>query len=309
MPASSRPGSLERLDEGRATHLGAGRGSLRIARLLSLICAVLVAVSAFTGLIVEGVYREPDAVAAMFRAYDLVALAIIAPALVATHLPILRRSVRAMLVWIGLLAYMVYHSAMYLFGTGFNDLFLAHVAVFSLSILAFGLALADLDATAIARHFSDSTPERWIGGILLALAFILAAFWSTPSVLFVVTGELPEEASELIAPIVITRLGWALDLALLVPAYALAGLLLWRRAAWGYLLATAVLIAGVLQQMEYMVALVFQANADIRGATGYDPIEPFIAAIYVTAAVIMLTKVEDGGVAARHAARQETSPS
>ena len=268
-----------------------GSRGLRAARGLSTILVGLLAAGSAAGLFVDGLYRERESVAAMFRGYDLIALAIIAPTLAVALLPILRRSPRTQLLWTGLLAYLVYHSAMYVFGTRFNDLFLVHVAVFSLSVFVLGLALANLDVRGIARNFSDRTPVRLIGGILLFLAATLAAFWGAPALRFVFTDELPTEGSELIVPIAITHLGWVMDLSLLVPAYAVAGILLWRRAAWGYVLATVVLIAGVLQQVEYMAALVFQANAHVPGATGYDPVEPFITTIYLIGAVVMLTRL------------------
>lgn len=266
-------------------------GALRSARALSKVLVALVAVASTAGLLIDDLYRDPDAVGAMFRGHDLIAVTIIAPALAVTLLPPFRRSVRAQLVWMALLGYSVYHAAMYVFGTTFNSIFLLHVAVFSASVLAFGLALANIDAAAIAGRFTRQTPVRLVGGILLFLAAVLAIFWSAPSLSFAFGGRLPEEGSKLIVPISITHLGWVLDLALLVPAYLLAGVLLWRRAPWGYVLATVVLIAGVLQQVEYMAALVSQADAGIPGATAFDPIEPFITTVYLVGAGTLITAV------------------
>jgi hypothetical protein len=99
------------------------------------------------------------------------------------------------------------------------------------------------------------------------------------------------EGSELIVPTATTHLGWVLDLSLLVPAYALAGILLWRRSAWGYVLATVVLIGGLMQQVDYMAALAFQANANIPGASGFDPFEPVIASLYLIGIVVLLARV------------------
>jgi hypothetical protein len=260
------------------------------ARALSAILGVAMAAASAAGLFVRDLYQDPEPVAAMFRGYDLVALVVIVPILAITLLPALRPSARAQLLWLAALAYSVYHSAMYVFGTEFNDTFLLQVAVFSLSVFAFGLAMANVDATEIGRRFAR-TPVRLVAGILLLLATALAVFWSAPSLRFAMTGELPAEGSKLIVPIAITHLGWTLDLSLLVPAYAVAGILLWRRSAWGYVLATVVLVAGVLQQMEYMSALVFQANADVRGARGVDPFEPVIVTLYLIPAVGLLSTI------------------
>src|SRR4051794_14384421 len=63
------------------------------------------------------------------------------------------------------------------------------------------------------------------------------------------------------------HLGYALDLLLLVPGYATASVLLWRRAPWGYVLATVLLGSGVGSQLDYMTALPFQVAAGVPGST------------------------------------------
>lgn len=215
----------------RDRRLSAGHG-IGAARALSAILLVTMAAASAAGFFARDLHQDPESVAAMFRGYDLVALVLIIPILALTLLPAMRRSARAELMWLAALAYSVYHSAIYLFGSEFNDIFLLHVAVFSLSVFAFGLAIANLDVARIARTFSDRTPVRLVAGICLLLAATLSAFWSAPSLRFAITGEPPTEGSELIVPLAITHLGWALDLSLLVPAYAAAGILLWRRVGW-----------------------------------------------------------------------------
>ena len=289
---SSRAESLDRNHESqRAISVESASGAHRADQGLTAILVGLLAAGSAAGLFIGGLYRDPASVAAMFRGYDLVALMVIAPSLAVTLLPALRQSARALLVRTGLLAYSVYHTAVYVFGTEFNDIFLIHVTVFSLSVIALSLTLARMDVSGIARRFADRTPVRTIGGTLLFLAGTLAVFWSTPSLRFALTGQVPEEGSQLIVPIGITHLGWALDLSLLVPAYAVAGALLLRRAGWGFVLATVVLVAGVLQQADYIAALLSQETAGIPGATGFDPLEPFIMAIYLVAALVMLKRV------------------
>jgi hypothetical protein len=75
---------------------------------------------------------------------------------------------------------------------------------------------------------------------------------------------------------VFTRLGAVLDLSLLVPAYLLAAVWLWRRRASGYLLATAVLAAGALHQLSY-----------VPGAA-FDPYEPAIFALYALGGALLV---------------------
>jgi hypothetical protein len=257
-----------------------------LARLLSWIVATLVAFGSAAGLWIDALYRDGNAVAAMWRGYDLISLIVVAP-LLAVMLLRIRRSLHARLVWLGLLGFVVYDYSLYVFGARFNDVFLIHIAILSASIVAFVFALAGLDVDEIRRRV-PARRVRWVGSVLMVLALSLGAMWVVGSLRFAVTGELPDEPSKLVVPTSLTHLGWALDLALLVPAYALAGIMLWRRSAWGIVLGTTLTVAGVLQQATYMTALVFQSNADVPGAAAFDPQEPFIAGAYVVAAGALL---------------------
>jgi hypothetical protein len=258
------------------------------ARVLSVLLLVSMVASSGAGLLVSGLYQDPEPFGAMLRGYDLVALVLAAPTLAAVLLRALRRSPRARLLWVAVLAYAVYDYAFYVFGTAFNDLFLLHVAAFSLAVFALVLALATFDVTGLVAGFRDRTPVRSIGGVLLLLGVSLGVMWSVYALRFAVTAEVPDEPSRLVLPTAVTHLGWALDLSLLVPGYLLAGVLLWRRAAWGYVLAAMMLVSGVLHQVAYLSALVFQVEAGVAGASAFDPAEVPIVVAYVVAVVLLL---------------------
>jgi hypothetical protein len=254
---------------------------------MSVMILLLMAVASAGGLLIGGLYQDPASVGAMLRAYDLVTLVVVVPALAVVLLPSLRGSPGAQLVWLSALAYAVYDYATYVFGSAFNDLFLVHVALFSLSVFALALALANLDVASIAAGFRARTPARSVSVLLALPAIGLAAMWSFYALRFAFTGAAPGE-SLLVLPSASVHLGYVLDLALLVPGYALAAALLWRRAAWGYVLASVMAVFGTVYQLSYMTALVFQANAKVPGATSFDPAEPFIAGVFAVAAVLLL---------------------
>ena len=194
---------------------------------------------------------------------------------------------RAWLVWVGMLAYLAYTYAFYLFGTSFNDLFLLHAVVFGASVFALVLSVSALDVPAIGAGFAPRTPRRPVAAVLGLLAAGLGAMWVYYSARFALTGQVPA-GSALVEPDLVVHLGIALDLALLVPAYALAAVLLWRGSAAGFVLASVVLVAGTLHQVSYLVALPFQAAADVPGAVAFDPLEPVIAVLFVLATALLL---------------------
>ena len=259
----------------------------RWAYVASSAVGVLALLASIAGLLLDDVYGEAGSTAAMLRGYDLVTLLLVLPGLVFSQLQARRGAGRAQLIWVGMLTYLVYTYAYYLLGAPFNNLFLLHAAVFSCSGFALVLTVGAFDVSGIAARFSPRTPRRIVSAILALLAAALGAIWISASVRFITTGELPMGRA-LVESDVVVQLGLALDLTLLVPAYALAAVLLWRRFATGYVLATVLLIAGTLHQVSYMVALVFQSMAGVPGAVAFDPFEPVIALLYLTATIAML---------------------
>lgn len=259
----------------------------RTAFTLTVGLAALALIAALVGLLVDGVYGEDESTSSMLRAYDLVTALVAVPALVASRAAVRRNgSDRARLVWLGMLGYLVYTGAYPVFGLGFTDWLLLHAAVFSLALFTLAAALAGTDTAGLAERFDPRRPT--LPAVVLALlAAGLGAMWVIASLRFAATGEVPA-GSVLVESDVIVRLGIVLDLTVLVPLYGLAGVLLWRRAPWGYVLAGLALVSGVVHQVSYLVALPFQVVADVPDAVGFDPFEPVIVLLYVVAAAVLL---------------------
>jgi len=222
--------------------------NLKFAHVASTIIVILALVASAGGLLIDGLYRDNALVTAGWFGNDLVTLAVAVPLLVASLLLSVRGSRRAHLVWLGMIAYMVYNFAYYLFGTAFNAFFLIYVTVFDLSILALIFGLIGLDIDAIGGRFRTRTPARWIAGYMGIVAVGLIIVYVTQSLGFVVSGELPEIVSLTEKS---TNVVFALDLSLVVPWFVLAAIWVWRRRPWGYVLATIVNVKGAV----YMLAL------------------------------------------------------
>lgn len=272
---------------------------MRAAFWLSAVNLVLLLVASVAGLLVDGLYRDPVALTSMLRGYDLVALVVVVPVLAITIPAARSGSVRAHLLWLAMLATTAYTYAYYVFLPAFNDLFLVHLAVFSSALFALVFALSAIDVTAVGRSFGPRTPARWISGFLALLAIGLGGMWIFQSLQFAFTDAVPT-GSVMVESDALVHLGVALDLAVLVPCYALAAMLLWRRAAFGYLLAAIMLISGVVHQIGYMVALPFQVGAGVPGAAAVDPAEPVIALLFVVAAAVLLLSVRPTAVPNDH---------
>jgi hypothetical protein len=261
------------------------------ARWLTAATATLVAGVSAAGLFTSGLYTDSPAVEAMFRGFDLVTLIVVAPLLAATLWPGWRDRPAVQLVRLSLLAYCIYNYAYYLFGAQLNAALLGHIAVFTASLYALVLSLAAFDIAGLASRFRRRTPVRSIAVMILLLALPLAAMQISGLAGFALTGSVPVEPSRLVVPLEFTRLGAVLDLSLLVPAYLLAAAWVWRRRAWGFLLATIVLVSGALHQVSYMTAMLFQLSAEVPGAA-FDVFEPAIVALFVAASVLLLVNLQ-----------------
>jgi hypothetical protein len=263
---------------------------MRAAVTLSVAALASMVGASIAGLVMDGIYRDPPSTASMLRGYDLVTLLVAGPLLAAALWGVRRGSARAQLVWVGMLAYGVYNYGLYVFGSAFNDLFLVHVAAFSGSVFALVFALSALDVAGIAARLRPRTPTRWISGFLGLLAVGLGGMWIVNALRFAMTGRMPDSSALVETPILV-HLAYTLDLSLLVPGYALAAVLLWRRAAWGYVLAAVVLVSGTVHQLGYLVAMPFQVQAGVAGATAVDPGEPPIALAFLVATAALLAGV------------------
>ncbi|WP_350275700.1 hypothetical protein [Kribbella sp. HUAS MG21] len=259
-------------------HTAAGRlAALAAAGALAAGCA---------GLLMDNPYPGAASTAAMLQGYDAVNV-LVALALAAVVRPARRGRMPAVLAQASLLAYLVYTYAYYLFGTGFGDLFLLHVLVFSAGAagLAFTVRAIDLPLTGPA---ATGTRSRIAAALLAVLATALAGMWVYFALDNAITGDVAG-GSRLVETDTVVHLGIALDLALLVPWYATAAVLLWRHRPAGYPAAVIALVSGLLHQLSYIVALPVQVAADISGATAIDPGEPAILLLYGTALALLLT--------------------
>lgn len=268
---------------------GIRRRAEQVARRLSWVAEGLMVVAAIAGLAMDDLYRDPDGLRHMLRGHDLVVLVAVAPTLAGSLVMARRGARRGRLVWLGTLAFATYNYAIYVFGTRFNDLFLVHVAIFEVAVVALILGLTSTRARSTTL---GQRPSRAAAGLLGFLAVGLGGMWVFYALRFAINGDTPAE-SELVLPLASTHLGYALDLTLIVPAYAAAAVLLWRRAPWGEVVAPMLLVGGLLQQLTYLSALIFQTRADVPGATAFDPGEPIVIAAYVAALSLVLRRTPE----------------
>lgn len=190
----------------------------------------------------SGLYRyDPAAVAREGVVWDVINLVLGVPLLAVAIVLSSRGSLRGRLLLGGLLFYLFYVYLMYATMVAFNRLFLVYVAIFALSPIAFALNLREIDVARLPAQIGARFPRRLCIGFTLALSTALTTLWLGRIIPLMLTDRFPAEWIG-----VTTLETQALDLGLVVPLGLTTALLLWRRSAWGYLLASVTLTFGLL---------------------------------------------------------------
>jgi hypothetical protein len=213
--------------------------------ILSAVLAALMLVQSVLGLVFPGQYRDVEWIRATWFGNDWITLVVGAPLLAASLVLARRGSIRGLLLWLGMLGYGAYNYADYVLGVALNAFFPLYIVPLVLSVVTLILALSRIDVAEIAASFRQKTPVRIVGGYLVFVAVGLTFVWMGVWAAYVIADQptpVETEAFKLVA---------ALDITIMVPALAFGGVLLWRRNAWGYIVAA---IAGV-QGSLYLLVL------------------------------------------------------
>lgn len=231
---------------------------MTLARRLSVFALALMAALAGLGLAAPGLYRDQGFVAATWFGNDLVTLALATPLFGVALVLDGRGSPRGRLVWLGALGYGVYNTAFYLLGATLNALFPLYAALTLLFAAALGVLLRAVDPARFASAAAQPR-ARGAGAYFLFCSAGLSVVWLSMWFAHVFSGRalpIDRDAFRLVA---------ALDLTLMVPLMAAAGVLLVRRRAEGVVIGV---LAGV-QASLYLTVLA--VNAAIFVARGLAP--------------------------------------
>lgn len=184
-------------------------------------------------------YYDTVSTAAQMQGNDVITLAVGLPLLAVSAWLAFRGSLRGQLLLTGTLGFFLYTYLSMSMLTAYNALFLVYVAAFTLSLYAFILSMLSIDLKRLPEHFSPRLPRGWIAGTLFAVGGFLGLAWLGRIVPPLLQGGTP--ALENTTTLVIQTM----DLGLIVPLAILAGILLLRRTAWGYLLASVAVLKGL----------------------------------------------------------------
>jgi hypothetical protein len=199
---------------------------------------------------------------------------------------------RGQLLLAGTLAYFLYTYTSMAFGAAYNQLFLVYVALFSLSLFAFSMAMLSVDLRALPSHFSEKLPRRGIAAFLFITGAFLLLAWLGRIVPSLLAGAPPVGLGTSTTVYI-----QVLDLGLVVPAVFLAGVMLLRQRPLGYLLASVALIKFVTMGIALMAMIIGQALAGVPMAAAEVVIFPIITLVGIAMAFLLLRDLRETAAA------------
>jgi hypothetical protein len=217
----------------------------------SLAISVLVAAASVLGLVDKDVYeQETQNWATQARGQDIGNLLAVVTLLVSA-LGMARGSHRAALVWLGTLLYLVYAYIVYSMAVHFNALFLVYVAILGLSSYAVMFTVNGLRAA--NERYSKPVARRIAGYTSIGVAALFGSLWLSELIPAALSGEVPEsvmDAGLWVNPIHV------IDLAVLLPAFVIAGYLTLTGKPAGLFFVGPLLIFSVLMGASIVAAMI-----------------------------------------------------
>jgi hypothetical protein len=210
---------------------------------LTLLAAVLMAGSSAAGVFLPGTYaRETASWAAQGVGQDIANLFFVFPTmLIALHLAF-RDSARAMLIWLGLLIYIIYSYFLYAFFVHFSSWFLVYVAVLGLTAYALFGFVIQVNLDEVSRLLAANAKAKMAGVFLLVFAFLFGALWLSEIVQSLLSGTVPKGVVETGMPVNPVHV---LDLAFILPGMILTAVSVRKRNALGLLFVVPLLTFSV----------------------------------------------------------------
>jgi hypothetical protein len=238
--------------------------------------ALVTALAAAATFFIPGVLRGPAVMNGSARGTALVILAVGVPALLIAMWSAANGSIRALIVWLGVIAYLSYNAVMFAFATPFNQLFLLYMAMFSLSFWSATSILHRVDVKALRARFSRRLPVRALATYALVIVALNGLAWLRNVVPSVLSSTPPSWLDG-------TGLGthpvYVLDLAFWLPLMAVAAVWLWRRRPWGYVLVGSILTMWVIESVGVAVDQWMGSAADPASTVASAAMTPVFAVL------------------------------
>jgi hypothetical protein len=250
---------------------------------LSIIAAMLAVLGSVIALSVPRFYAALTPVfLPQALAQDAANLALASPAMLILAALALGGSLRAYLLWLGVITFTVYNYVIYTFSIPFGPLFLLWVAVFGLCLFALVGGVTALDHSAVKSRFTSQGAIIVVAWVLIVTALLFAYLWLSEDIPALLSGNTPQSVIDMALP---TNPVHILDLAFFLPAVILTGVLLLKRQPFAYTVAPPFIVFLVLTGIPILLTPIVQVR--LGGAAAWGVVAPIGALTVILLALLV----------------------
>lgn len=227
---------------------------------LSIVAALLAIAGSIISLSVKSIYAGlTPAFLPQALAQDIANLAIVSPMWLILAVLALRGSLRAYLLWLGVLTFTVYNYVIYTFSIPFGPLYLLWVAVFGLCIYSLIGGVTAIDHKVVESTFASRRAIQVAAWFLIITAVLFSFLWLSEDIPALLSNTRPQSVVDMALP---TNPVHILDLGFFLPAVFATGILLIKRRPLAYTFAPSLFVFLILTGIPILITPVVQS---VRG--------------------------------------------
>ena len=194
---------------------------------------------------------------------DIIDLVLIVPVLVATAMITLKNKKTGILLWGGVVLYLVYTFVIYSFDVHFNKLFIAYCLALGISFYAFLYFIYTQLKESSIITLSSATVRKAIGVYLITISILFYFLWLSDIIPAIVSGTTPKILLDVGLP---TNPVHVIDLAIFLPGIFITGILLLRNKKLGLILTPVMLVFFILMDITIGSLSVMMQQKGLEGS-------------------------------------------
>jgi hypothetical protein len=218
---------------------------------------MLVIIVSYAGLFNPDTYKkESPNWQAQALGQDIIDLFLITPFLLITGVLAYKKNRVALLLWSGILLYLIYTFVLYCFAVHFNYLFIFYCLTLGLAFYAFLYFLLSQINEPVVSWFTKKVPVKAAGIYLIVLSGLFYLLWLSEIIPSLINNTTP---ATIVETGLITNPVHALDLSVVLPGLMIIAILLLKRKLLGLLLVPAALTFSILMDITIgLLALIMK---------------------------------------------------
>lgn len=268
--------------------------------------ALLLTIATATGVLSPSTYAQDEAsFATQGIAQDFISLFVTVPILLVSFVYAHKGSLRARLVWMGMLGYTLYSYIMYAFFVHFNSLFLVYAGTLALTLYTLIGAIVTTDHQAVreavlGQRENPARLRRKTATILFVIAGIFYFLWLSEIIPALLAGFTPQSILDVDLPVNPVHV---LDLTFLLPGLIITGVLMLQDNPLAYV------ITPIIYGYAAMLGLAIIAMVILLSQQGYPVVIPQVvifAAMTILNTYFLLDYTRGLGLGLRQSAQKST---